>query len=286
MAVYERSYRPPSGDATSLPVRLLVLPRYAYQRIFKSRWFLVFFVLSLLYPLACAVLMYIPHSSKFLELFEVDASVFQPWIEQFVYPATFMRWQGALIFFMSFLVGPDLILMDLRNQALPLYLSRPMNRLQYIFGKLLVPLILMSFIGWIPGLLLFFYSASLNGAEWAADHARDPIAIVVALWLEMLVFVLAAFAVSAYARTKLLARVSLFGLYFVFGMLSLPMSAMFGATIGQMINIPTMVFLIWQHLLGQNTGYPMPLAYLSVFGFMALFFLMLWRKIRAYEIVR
>jgi ABC-2 type transport system permease protein len=286
MAVYKRSYRPPTGALTSRPNRLAVLPRYAYQRVFKSRPFLMFFVLSLLYPLFCAVVMYIPHSAKFLQVFNIDPAQFQPWIEEYIYPAMFMRIQGGFIFFFSFFIGPDLILMDIRNSALPLYLSRPITKVQYIFGKMLVPISLMSLVGWIPGLLLYFWETSLNGATWAAQHVQDPIALFIAMWIQMTIFVLAALAVSAYARTKLLARVSLFAVYFVGGMFGGMVDGLFGTTLGSMFNLSLMIVVVWEKMLGNNILGMFPQAVVSLTCFALLFLGMLWRKIRAYEIVR
>jgi ABC-2 type transport system permease protein len=286
MAVYDRKYRPPSGAQTTRVQRLAVLPRYAYQRVFKSRPFLMFFVLALLYPLYCAVVMYIPHSTKFLQVVDIDPATFQPWIEAWVYPSMFIRIQGGFIFFFSFFVGPDLILMDIRNHALPLYLSRPMTKVQYIFGKMLVPISLMSVVGWIPGLLLYFWESSLNGAAWAAQHARDPMAMFIAMWIQMIIFVLAALAVSAYARTKLLARVSLFALYFVGGMFGGMIDGLLGTTLGSSFNLSLMIVVVWETMLGNNILGMFPQAVISLSCYTLLFLAMLWRKIRAYEIVR
>ena len=48
---------------------------------------------------------------------------------------------------------------DLRNNGLPLYLSRPFSRTEYVLGKMSVLLILLSAITWVPGLLLFLFQA-------------------------------------------------------------------------------------------------------------------------------
>ena len=56
MAVYERCYKPYEGEVTPEQSRFLVLPRYAYQRIFRSRLFLAFFCLWFVYPLFLAVM--------------------------------------------------------------------------------------------------------------------------------------------------------------------------------------------------------------------------------------
>ena len=64
----------------------------------------------------------------------------------------------------------DSISPDLSNNALPLYLCRPINRTEYILGKMAVLFIPLSCITWIPGLLLFAIQAGLQGQGWGWDH--------------------------------------------------------------------------------------------------------------------
>ena len=51
--------------------------------------------------------------------------------------------------------GPGLIAPDLANNALPLYFSRPLTRWSYGLARLTVLVGMLSFVTWIPGLLLF-----------------------------------------------------------------------------------------------------------------------------------
>ena len=53
------------------------------------------------------------------------------------------------------LVGPDLISQDLRFNAIPLYLSRPVRRFEYFLGKLGVIAVFLSAVTIVPVLLAF-----------------------------------------------------------------------------------------------------------------------------------
>ena len=53
------------------------------------------------------------------------------------------------------LVGPDLISQDLRFNAIPLYLSRPLRRFEYFLGKLGVIAVFLSAVTIVPALLAF-----------------------------------------------------------------------------------------------------------------------------------
>ncbi len=64
------------------------------------------------------------------------------------------------------LVGPDLISQDLRFNAIPLYLSRPMRRFEYFLGKLGVIAVFLSAVTIVPAVLAFVlgYGFSLDPA--------------------------------------------------------------------------------------------------------------------------
>ena len=54
MAVYEHTYRPYTGELTAEPSRIAVFPRYAYEEVLRSKLFLAFIVVCLLWPFALA----------------------------------------------------------------------------------------------------------------------------------------------------------------------------------------------------------------------------------------
>jgi ABC-2 type transport system permease protein len=53
------------------------------------------------------------------------------------------------------LVGPDLISQDLRFNALPLYLSRPLRRIDYLVGKLGVIAVFLGMVIIVPSLIAY-----------------------------------------------------------------------------------------------------------------------------------
>src|SRR5258705_3491417 len=168
MAVYERSYDEFRGQLTPQWSRFLILPRYAFQSVFRSKLFIAFFALCFAYPFIAAIVIYLHHNPVVIatmklnvaELIPIDASFFK----------TYVFWQGVCAFFLTVLVGPPLVSSDLTNNALPLYLSRPFSRTEYILGKMSVVMLLMSAIMWIPGLLLFVFQAVLEGGGWLLSN--------------------------------------------------------------------------------------------------------------------
>ena len=111
-----------------------------------------------------------------------DMDFFQVENQYFVIMLT-VQTQAA--FLLNCWVGPVLISGDLTNGALPLFLSRPFSRVDYVLGKLAVLGLLLSAVTWIPCLLLFSLQAGLarNGWIWSHLWMVVPIILCSAIWI-------------------------------------------------------------------------------------------------------
>lgn len=288
MAVYERSYRGYHGPHTSARWRFWVIPRYAYQQVLGSRGFVAFLVLCFIYPVASAVIIYLPHNLRFLELFGLTPADLSRFVEEFIFPRRFMYNQGFMSFLLVFAVGPALISADLRNNALPLYLSRPLTRSEYVLGKLTVLAVLLSAITWIPGLVLFVFESYLMGWSWFLGHLRVIPALVMGFWTWILLLSLFSLAISAYVKWKTVARLALVVLFFLGAAFGGLVNFMFDTEWGRLLNLSDMIHVVWSRLLGEESAVEFPLwgAWLSVLGVCAACLGLLARKVRAYEVVR
>ncbi len=66
----------------------------------------------------------------------------------------FLGQQEPFVFFLTVYAGSGLIADDLRARALPLYLSRPVTRTQYIAGKAAILMVALASVTWLPAMLL------------------------------------------------------------------------------------------------------------------------------------
>ena len=213
MAVYEQTYKPYTGKLTPEWSRFLIIPRHAFRAVFKSKLFTAFYVICCLPLLVEAVLIYLRHNVSALAimkvnptgLFVIDGSFFQ----------TFVYFQGAFAFFVALLLGPPLVSRDLRNNALPLYLCRPFSRTEYVVGKMSVLLILLSFITWMPQLLMFFFQAYLEGFTWFKDNLWLASAIVINGIVWVLLLALLSQTVSALLKWRIVASAAMLGIVFI-----------------------------------------------------------------------
>ena len=306
MAVYEHHYRRYRGEVTPAWSRFLILPRDAYQNVFQSKLFVAFYALGFIYPLVAAILIYLHHNVNALGLMRVDVRELIPINASFF--ESFVVSQGIFAFFLNLLIGPPLVSRDLANNALPLYLSRPFSRAEYVLGKMSVLLVLLSLITWVPGLLLFFFKAYLEGMNWTAANLWIAGAILFGSGVWILVIALLALAVSAWVRWRVMASAALLGIFFIPAAFGAMINTLFLTRWGSLLALPKVIGAVWAGLFGnfdifQRTGDvevrqggewrmvdllepPLWTAWAVLFVICALCLLLLVRKIRAYEVVR
>jgi ABC-2 type transport system permease protein len=80
-----------------------------------------------------------------------QASMLAPTAETF---REFLEQQSIFVFFVTVYVGAGLIANDRRANALQIYLSKPLTRAEYVFGKLAVLGAFLLLVTWVPALLL------------------------------------------------------------------------------------------------------------------------------------
>ena len=81
-------------------------------------------------------------------------------------PATFREFldqQSIFVFFITIYVGSGLIANDRRANALQIYLSKPLTRVEYIAGKLATLVIFLTAVTWVPGILLLLLQMMFAG---------------------------------------------------------------------------------------------------------------------------
>ena len=289
MAVYERTYRPYTGELTPQKGRFLVLPRYAFRNVFKSKVFIAYCVLCFISPLLLSLFIYVPHNATFIKTIEtLTGGAVSFTFKPIYYLWWFMIPQGILAFFMSLIVGPALVSADMRNNGMPLYLSRPFSRTDYILGKSAVLVFLLSAITWVPGLLLFLLQSSLEGWQWFTDNLRTGFGILFSSWITILLLCLLSLALSAYMKWKPVAQAAYFGLILVTAATAGIVNMLFRTEWGSLLNISDMIRIVWAQAFGVPTSSAIPAAaaWASLLSFCGFCLLLLWRRVRAYEVVK
>jgi ABC-2 type transport system permease protein len=300
MAVYKKTYRPYDGGMTAGWRRFLVIPRYAFEDLHRSKFLNIFFLATFVYPLVCALIIYVQHNASVLGLFGAQAARNLISINATFF-MSLLGWQSMMAMFLASFIGPGQITPDLANNALVLYLARPFSRTEYVVGKASVLLILLSLMTWIPGLLLFLLQAYLEGWSWAAENARFAWAIFWGSWIWILILALLALALSAWVKWKPAAGALMFGVFFLAAGFGTAINAVQRTRWGNLLNISSLMGSVWVRLFeGPNPtsngaiffraprGEALPLwcCWAALIGLCLVCLYMLARKIRGMEVVR
>lgn len=309
MAVYEHLYRAYEGESQTALSRFLVIPRYSLRDVFRSKLFTTIFILCFIYPLVAAILVYLHHNANALALLQINVKELLPIDASFF--RTFIEVQGAFSFILTVLVAPPLISRDLANNALPLYLCRPLSRTEYVLGKMVVIAFLLSLITWVPGLLIFFFQASLSGAGWLWSNAWMiwSIFFSAVVWIVLLSMI--ALSVSALVKWRVVASGAMLGLFLVPSAFGEIVNNLFLTKSGNLISLWATMNSVWRGLFGlferragtirgtvTNPIYekqffdivllepPLWASWLVVAAVCAVCVFVLSRKVRAYEVIK
>jgi ABC-type transport system involved in multi-copper enzyme maturation permease subunit len=309
MAVYEHLYGAYEGVSHTALSRFLVIPRYALRDVFRSKLLTTIFILCFFYPLIATILVYLHHNVNALALLQINVRELLPIDASFF--RTFLEVQGGFAIILTVLVAPPLISRDLSNNALPLYLCRPLSRTEYVLGKMVVIVTLLSLVTWIPGLLLFAFQASLAGFAWLAANLWMAGAIFFGSMVWIVLLALLALAVSSIVKWRVVASGALLGLFFVPSAFGEIINQLFLTRAGHLISLWATMNNVWLGMFGifvRKTGAirgtvtnpiyekqyfdiallePPLWACWLVIGFVcAVCIWLLARKVRAYEVIK
>jgi ABC-type transport system involved in multi-copper enzyme maturation permease subunit len=293
MAVYKRRYNPYTGSLTPEWSRFFVLTRYAFADLFKARFFVVLLVLSLVPILFFAAYIFIANNKTAQLLMQLRSAGLFSVENEFFIMIMFAQTQAA--FLLNCWVGPVLIAGDLSNGALPLFLSRPFSRADYVLGKFAVLGLLLSAVTWVPCLLLFGLQAGLarNGWIWSHLWMVIPIVLCSAIWILMLS--LLSLAVSAWVKLRIVATGVVFISFFIPAGLGEMFNAIMGTYWGRLLNFSDLFRLILVKGFRERTGplaspglneIPVPAAWGMLIFVCLLSLVILNARLRARETVR
>jgi ABC-2 type transport system permease protein len=247
MAVYKRYYKSYEGHLTSEWVRWLVPARYALQQLFASRLVIGYSVACYIFPIVAGAAIYLRFNASAMSVIGVPVENMMAIDAQFF--AVFLSVQAFFSFLMTAYAAPGLIGPDLSNNALPLYLCRPISKAEYVLGKMAVLLIPLSLITWIPGCLLWLMHAGLEGGDWGGNnlHLLNGMFWGSLLWIVFLSIL--GLALSAWVRWKIMASALLFGIFFISGALSAIVNEVLDTKYGYLLNPGHLIAVIWAKLL-------------------------------------
>jgi ABC-2 type transport system permease protein len=301
MAVYKRAYKPYTGSVTAAWSRFLILPKYAMRTVFGSKILTGYFVLCFVPSIVALAIIYLYNNPLARTLIGMREDNNFPFAIDGRFFYYLLRIEAGMAFLLNIWVGPTLVSPDLVNNALPLYLSRPFSRTEYVIGMMSVLVMLLGAVTLVPDLILYAIQATLAGGGWFTSHLDLAGAIVTSSLIWIALMALLSLAMSAWVKWRIAASGLLFGFFVV----TAGFGAIFNEVVrtywGKALNIDYVFSVIWQDLFNvpvvarvtRNWGgsfrdqdIPVGFAWvvLAVLCFAAL--LMLNKRLRAREVVR
>ncbi len=284
MGVHDQTYKGYDGVVTPPWSRALVFARYALADAFRSRAFLVFYVLILAWPLFAGLGIYLANNLPLIEALSGASEFLQ--INEWYFRTFFLSRQLWAAFLLVMIVGPATVSPDLRNNALALMLSRPIEKTDYVLGKLAIPFVLSLSVTLVPGVLLFFLQSSLAD-DWMLENLRILVALCLSSLLWCFVISVVSLAVSAWVKWKPWARTLYLAMAFVGAAVGTVWNAIYHTWMGSLVNVFMLNQRAVEGFFGASPGSELP--FIAALGTLALLAaaatILLFRRLRAYEVV-
>jgi ABC-2 type transport system permease protein len=150
--IHDQGYRRYAGGRAGGRAWVVIL-KAGVRTMLKDRKFIALLAASWIQFLVRAVQFYFAANFS-------QAAIIAPKPETF---RDFFDRQDIFVFIMTVTLGAALIAQDRRVNALQIYLSKPLTRAEYIFGKLGILMVFLLFITWVPAVLLLVVQVVFAG---------------------------------------------------------------------------------------------------------------------------
>jgi ABC-type transport system involved in multi-copper enzyme maturation permease subunit len=290
LSVYKHEYRAYTGPLTSRVARVGVLVRYALAEAWSSKITIALFTGSLLPVVIFLIGIYLSNNPI------ARAVIMRGGSQGLTINATYflrvLATQCWLAMVLTSWVAPRLITFDLADNALPILLSHPISRFDYLLGKFLALSGVLSLVTWVPCLALFAYQAYSSPIPWGLANASIVFGILGGslIWIVVLSFL--GLALSSWVKWRVVATGLIFAAVFVPAGVGGIASAILHTRWGLLLNLPEIMAQLWQRMLGAPEFRPPDLAIpnSAILATLLLICLvcvaMLNTRIRAREVVR
>lgn len=289
MSVFHHDYQAFTGRVTPLWTRPLVLARYGLKEVWASKIAVGLLVLSLLPPIVFLVMIYLADNPVARALVGRESDLITINERFFLRLLATQCWLALVL---AAWIAPRLIASDLADNALPILLSHPISRFGYIFGKFLALITSLSYVTWIPCIVLFLYQCYSSPQPWTLAHLPLGMGMMAGALLWIALLSLLGLAVSSWVKWRVVATGAIFAVVFVPAGVGGIANAILRTRWGFLLNIPVMMSEVWQRLLGApailNSRMSMPTPAIAAVLILAslVFAAMLNARIRAREVVR
>src|ERR687891_2027859 len=154
MPIHDQGYRRYAGRREPHGRRWWVIARAGMMERLRERRFLALLLFAWSPFVVRAVQIYVSANFPQAGFLAPTAETFREFLDQ----------QSIFVFIVTAYVGAGLIANDRRANALQIYLSKPLTRVEYVAGKATALIAFLLFVTWVPALLLLLVQVLLAGS--------------------------------------------------------------------------------------------------------------------------
>ncbi|HSG00344.1 MAG TPA: hypothetical protein VLA20_04395, partial [Vicinamibacterales bacterium] len=200
----------------------------------------------------------------------------------------FIEQQGLWVFFVCVYAGSGLIANDRRTNALQIYLSKPLMRVEYIVGKLAVLMFFLASITLLPALLLVIVQIAFAGSLSLMRASPQIVpAVVLSSVIRVAVASITMLALSSLSKSSRFVAILFTGVIFFSEAMYGVLTFLTGSTAVAWVSIPSNLEQVTDVLFRLDPSYDTPII-VSAFvliGVVVLSVSVLERRVRGVEIV-
>jgi ABC-2 type transport system permease protein len=278
MPIHDQGYRRYIGAKAAVGQGWIVIARAGIRAMFVRRAFLGLLLFAWLPFFVRAVQFYAAANLPQAQMLAPTAETFRQFLDQ----------QETFVFFVTVYVGAGLIANDRRANALQIYLSKPLSRAEYVFGKLAILMTFLLFVTWLPAIVLLIVQIAFAGNfTFFTNNLFLFPAITVFSFVEAIMAASAMLALSSMSNSSRYVGILYAGLIFfssaVYGVLYLVTRSTSLSWISFSANISQIGNLIFRLPLEYDT--PWPVSLFMIVAVVVLSAFALERRVRGVEVV-
>jgi ABC-2 type transport system permease protein len=276
--IHDQGYRRYGGLKARTGTGWIVITRAGIRNQFAKRAFLGLVLLSWLPFFVRAVQIYAAANLPQAQFLALTGETFRQFLDQ----------QQIFVFFVTVYVGAGLIANDRRANALQIYLSKPLTRAEYIFGKLAILMFFLLLVTWVPAIVLLIVQISFAGNfTFLKNNLYLFPAITVFSFIMVTMVAAAMLALSSLSKSSryvaILYSAVIFFTQAIYGVLSVVTRSTQLSWISFPANLAQVGDVIFR--LPPKYSTPWPVSLLMILGLIAVSGLILERRVRGIEVV-
>ena len=205
MPIHDQGYRRYEGTRAPTGRAWAVIASAGIRSLIVRKTFIALLLASWIQFVVRVVQMYLAATVPQASFFAPDVAMFR----------RFLDVQEVFLFFITVYAGAGLIANDRRANALQIYLSKPLHRFEYIFGKFAILMTFLLLVTWVPAILLVVAQIALSGSfAFFREHLVLVPAITVFSFVQATALAAAMLALSSLSNSSRYVGILYAGLIF------------------------------------------------------------------------